>query len=210
MAIKDLHDKPFDEVTLTKLEIFEDYAEAWIPVFVMLPKIKEIHIFDFFAGTGYDKDEIPGSPIRLLQKVKTHQEIILKNNINIKLHFNEYKAKKFESLKFGCEDFLNQNSHLKKNIEINYYNLDFKVCFDKLYPVIQKYPSLVYLDQNGIKYFELDFIKKLENSGQTDFLYFVSSSYFWRFGETEEFQSHLQVNTEEIKKIRINLFIRLY
>ncbi len=27
-------EKPFDEGTLTKLELFQRYAEAWLPVFV--------------------------------------------------------------------------------------------------------------------------------------------------------------------------------
>ncbi len=65
MSIKNLHDKPFDESTIAKLEIFEDYAQAWIPTFVM-QGIPTICIFDFFAGTGYDKNEIAGSPIRIL------------------------------------------------------------------------------------------------------------------------------------------------
>ena len=41
---------------IAKLEIFEDYAQAWIPTFVMQAK-PVICIFDFFAGTGYDKVE---------------------------------------------------------------------------------------------------------------------------------------------------------
>jgi hypothetical protein len=28
---KDLHDLPFDEGTVAKLEIFEDYAQVWLP-----------------------------------------------------------------------------------------------------------------------------------------------------------------------------------
>jgi hypothetical protein len=54
MGYKDLHEEPFDESTIAKLEIFEDYAQAWIPTFVM-QGIPTINIFDFFAGTGYDK-----------------------------------------------------------------------------------------------------------------------------------------------------------
>lgn len=69
MPIKDLHEKPFDESTIAKLEIFEDYAQAWIPTFVM-QNTATICIFDFFAGTGYDKNGVPGSPIRILQKNK--------------------------------------------------------------------------------------------------------------------------------------------
>ena len=65
---KNLHEKPFDDTTIAKLEIFEDYAQAWIPTFVMAGD-PEICIFDFFAGTGYDINGIPGSPIRILKKI---------------------------------------------------------------------------------------------------------------------------------------------
>ena len=33
----DLHRHPFDEGTITKLEIFEAYTKEWLPVFVMSP-----------------------------------------------------------------------------------------------------------------------------------------------------------------------------
>lgn len=59
MARKDLHDKPFDQTTIAKLEIFQDYAQAWLPTFVM-KGADTICIFDFFAGTGYDKNGIEG------------------------------------------------------------------------------------------------------------------------------------------------------
>ena len=49
MPIKNLHDEPFDESTIAKLEIFEDYAQAWIPTFVM-QAASTICIFDFFCG----------------------------------------------------------------------------------------------------------------------------------------------------------------
>lgn len=52
---KDLHEKPFDDATIAKLEIFEDYAQAWLPTPVLSGK-PVICIFDFFAGTGYDKN----------------------------------------------------------------------------------------------------------------------------------------------------------
>ena len=66
MAIIDLHTKPFDEQTLTKLELFEDYAKEWIPTFVMSSH-HIICVFDFFAGPGYDKNHVAGSPIRILR-----------------------------------------------------------------------------------------------------------------------------------------------
>jgi len=64
MPIKNLHNEPFDESIIAKLGIFEDYAQAWIPTFVMR-NTSTICIFDFFAGTGYDINRVAGSPIRI-------------------------------------------------------------------------------------------------------------------------------------------------
>ena len=34
---KDINKYPYDEATLTKLEIFEQYLIAWLPVFIQTP-----------------------------------------------------------------------------------------------------------------------------------------------------------------------------
>lgn len=199
MAGRNLHDKPFTEETITKLEIFEDYAQAWLPTFIM-QKMPIICIFDFFAGTGYDKKEIPGSPIRLLTKINETKGIVFSNNVKIKIYLNEFDSKKFELLKLSCADFLDKNPSLKHIVEINYYNEDFEILFPQLLPFIKKYPALVYLDQNGIKFTSEKYFLELEKTSQTDFLYFISSSYFWRFGDLEEFKMNLNINMEEAKK----------
>src|SRR5215217_4921355 len=113
MPSKNLHDEPFDDCTITKLEIFEDYAQAWIPTFVM-QKIPTICIFDLFAGTGYDVNGTPGSPIRILKKIGEHIGHIYANKVRIKLYLNEYepnklKQEKFNQLKAACEKHLSDN-----------------------------------------------------------------------------------------------------
>lgn len=199
MAYKDLHSEPFDEGTIAKLEIFEDYAQAWIPTFVM-QSIPEICIFDFFAGTGFDKNGIAGSPIRILNKIKEQKGHLFQKRVKVKLFLNEFDKDKFEELKNSCNAFLSENRGLNSRIETNYYNEDFASLFPKLLPTIQKLPSLVYLDQNGIKFISNQYFNELEKCKTTDFLYFISSSYFWRFGESEEFQKHFNFNAEEAKK----------
>jgi len=72
--------------------------------------------------------------------------------------------------------------------------------FPKLLPVINQYPSLIYLDQNGIKFLSAKYFLELEKTRQADFLYFVSASYFWRFGESEEFKVHLDIDMNAAKK----------
>jgi three-Cys-motif partner protein len=199
MAHIDHHDEPFDENTITKLEIFEDYASAWIPTFVMM-QVPEICIFDFFAGTGYDKNGVAGSPIRTLEKILDQKGNLFQKNVTVNLFLNEFKKEKFEQLKIACQEFLEKNKGLEFKVKVQYLNEDFELLFPKLLPRIKKHPSLVYLDQNGIKFLSDKYFLELEKTKQTDFLYFVSSSYFWRFGDKEEFQMHLDIDMAEAKK----------
>lgn len=204
MAAKNLHDKPFTEETITKLEIFEDYAEAWLPTFIM-QKAPQICIFDFFAGTGYDKSGIAGSPIRLLEKILKLKALVFDNKVQIKIYLNEFEPnkkeqKKFELLKLSCDEYMDKYPSLKHIVEIIYDNEDFETLFPKLLPTIKKYPALVYLDQNGIKFTSEKYFLELEKTSQTDFLYFISSSYFWRFGKLDEFKMNLDIDMDEAKK----------
>lgn len=203
MAYKDLHEEPFDEGTIAKLELFEDYAQAWIPTFVM-QAVPVMSIFDLFAGTGYDKNGVAGSPIRILEKIKEQIGYIFQKRVKIKLYLNEFEPNKknqakFELLKKACIQYLEQNKNISHAVEILYYNENFEDLFPKLIPEIKQYPSLVYLDQNGIKFLSDKYLFELEKMRQTDFLYFVSSSYFKWLGNTDEFKKHIELDIEELK-----------
>lgn len=204
MPGKNLHDTPFDQGTIAKLEIFEDYAEAWIPTFVMR-KRPQICIFDLFAGTGYDKNGVPGSPIRILEKIKYQLQYIFQNNVKVLVYFNEFEPdrksqKKFELLKKSCEEYQANNKDLARAVSVNYYNEDCETLLPKLLPEINKNPSLVYLDQNGVKFLSNKYLLELEKMKETDFLYFVSSSYINRLGETPEFKTYIDFDLTEAKK----------
>ena len=196
---KNLHEKPFDEATIAKLEIFEDYAQAWIPTFVMYGD-PVICIFDFFAGTGYDKKGVPGSPIRILNKIKEQTENIFRKKIKIKVFFNEYDKAKCNLLRNACDEYLKSHPNVQIAVELSIINEDFKVAFFEFLPFIQEYPSLVYLDQNGIQFLASKYLLALEQTFRTDFLYFVSSSYFWRFGEKEEFRAYVELDMNLAKQ----------
>lgn len=205
MASKDLFDSPFDEGTLGKLEIFENYAEAWIPVFVMA-KRRTLCIFDFFAGAGFDMMGVPGSPIRILRQINHQLSNILGNGVKVHLYLNAYadnrkeRESKFELLKKSCTEYLEQNNGLERAVELHYSSKDCKDLFWEWLPDIKKYPSLVYLDQNGVEFLADKYLLELEKLDETDFLYFVSSGYVWRFGDTPEFKTHLNVDVAELKR----------
>lgn len=134
MPYRDLHSDPFDETTITKLELFEDYAEAWIPTFVMQKDIDEIHVFDFFSGPGYDKNGVAGSPLRLLNKINAYLGFFLSTKTKVMLHLNEFepnkiKQEKFNLLQQNCQEFLNANQKLKYFTFIEYYNEDAETLF---------------------------------------------------------------------------------
>lgn len=204
MPRKDLHEKPFDETTIAKLEIFEDYAQAWIPTFV-LSGVNTICIFDFFAGTGYDKNKVEGSPIRILNKIKEQIAHIFQKKVQIRVYLNEWEPNKKQQIKYellqkACAEYLEKNEDVKKAIELKLYNEDFEELFPRLLTIIKQFPSLVYLDQNGIKFLSEKYFLELEKTTKTDFLYFVSSSYLWRFGEKEEFKNYLDIDMRLAKK----------
>lgn len=50
--VEKFHNKPFDEATMLKLDIFRECFREWLPVFVHNPKISKIFVYDFFCWTG--------------------------------------------------------------------------------------------------------------------------------------------------------------
>lgn len=199
MARKNINDEPFDESTLAKLDLYEDYAEAWIPTFVMSGH-KHICIFDFFAGSGYDSTRVPGSPIRLLMQIRKFIGHIFQKGTEVTLHLNEFEKRKFLELRQSCNSYLAEYPEVGRAIKIEYYNEDFAAIFEQLLPVISKYPSLVYLDQYGVKFLADKYVLALEQTNMTDFLYFVSSSHFLRFGKTDEFRKHFTFDVDSAKR----------
>src|SRR5688572_24066133 len=97
---KDLFKKPFDDGTIDKLEIFEDYFKAWLPVFIARQEIiwKEIQIFDLFAGEGTDSKGTFGSPMRILKILNENADLIRTSKVKIRIVINEFDKEKYEIL----------------------------------------------------------------------------------------------------------------
>jgi hypothetical protein len=100
----------------------------------------------------------------------------------------------------SCQQFLLEKPELSRAINLIYENKDFTDVFNQYYKTICDFPSLVFLDQNGMKFLSDKYLLQLELCNTTDFLYFLSSSYFLRFGDTEEFQSNLKIDLTRIKE----------
>jgi three-Cys-motif partner protein len=192
---RDIFDKPFDDGTLIKLKIFEDYLKEWLPVFISKPNPiwKEIQIFDLFAGAGKDINGVNGSPLRILTTLNQNVASLSISKVKVKVIFNEYDVNKYQSLKTAVDSLANRSVY-----DVVTHNSDFAVIFNEYYDSMKSAANFLFLDQNGIKQITLDIFRRLIKLQQTDFLFFISSSYIKRFAEVEEFNKYLRITSQEL------------
>jgi len=196
MARKDIFEKAFDEGTLAKLKIFEDYFKEWLPVFISKkdPIWMEIQILDLFAGEGKDIDGTYGSPLRILSILNKNHDLILNSKIKIKVIFNEFDKEKYNTLLLNIKTIANDNLY-----SIETYNEDFTKIFNAHYESMKQSANFLFLDQNGIKQITEVIFSKLITLKQTDFIFFISSSFIKRFSELEEFKKYLNITKEDLE-----------
>lgn len=127
MPIRNLHQKPFDEGTQDKLELYRDYLREWLPVFIHSQSVNTLQIFDFFAGPGNDSDGNPGSPAITCDEIRNAMSSNSIQGKNIKAYFNELDGDKFQGLKFCIEE---QKVSLPQ-IEFTTTQKDFSSAFEQ-------------------------------------------------------------------------------
>lgn len=181
MPADDFHDKPFDEGTLTKLQIFELYTRGWLPVFLSpeKPSHKELHIFDFFAGPGTDSLNTPGSPLRLIRQLRDYQGLTGRRAVRIHVHLYDESSEKIGRLK----ENINIGGLSAPNVSFDIRPLSFENAFQESTQVLAnpQAAKLVFIDQTGVSHVTPEVFHKLVTSPTCDFLFFISSSTFHRF-----------------------------
>lgn len=186
------HDEPFDEGTRTKLELFERYAEAWLPVFVARHEIiwKDVNIFDFFAGTGTDSEGVPGSPLRLLRVLAGQRAQLSRPGPRVSLYLSDAHEGKIQQLKQTLA--AQKAGDLPVRLEVQ--RADFASRFAAVKEEIAKKSSanLLIIDQFGVKEVPDDIFSQLISLETTDVLFFISSNTFPRFADVPEVERLLQ------------------
>jgi len=198
---KDFHNKPFDDETKLKLEIFKGYIGEWLPVFLSKKSFKTIYIFDFFAGPGKDLLGQEGSPLIIIDEVKkylSNPELPYANKVSVRLFFNDDDGRKILSLQKEIE------SKDNASVEINITSNKFRQAFDdsKILLKSSSAAKLIILDQSGIKQITDDTFKELIHFPATDFMFFVTSSIVRRFINVKGIRQYFPtMSSEEIRKI---------
>ncbi|MBI5686855.1 MAG: three-Cys-motif partner protein TcmP [Verrucomicrobia bacterium] len=181
MAAGDFHARPFDEGTLTKLQIFELYAREWLPVFLAsVPPLRaEVHLFDFFAGPGMDASGQLGSPLRLLTQLKAYQNLSGWAHVRIHAHFFDASKGKIKELVTNIDD---HNLRLPA-VNLDVRPLEFHDALQDCAPLLASTcaAKLVFIDQCGVDQVTPEVFLQLVKSPTCDFLFFISSSTLHRF-----------------------------
>lgn len=182
MPTIDLHKGPFDQGTLTKLEIFERYLESWLPVWINTSACREVNICDFFAGSGQDKNGTPGSPLIILDVINRYHEEIVKKGLKINVLLNEFDKRKYSVLRHVVDNKVFGIKGLQRIVNISCSNKDFQCLFNEIKNKLRDKCNLIFIDQNGVKHVTADRVLELDRFIRTDYLFFSSSSYLKRFG----------------------------
>lgn len=186
MPVRNIFDKPFDEGTVVKLEIFQKYLEEWLPTFIMGPYSKAIQVFDLFAGSGYDKNGVPGSAIRILEVINKHRANLAQKKKQVFIFLNDADERKTEQLKLNVEKKVAQLS-LGTLAVPKFSSQDFRECLLTTYAKeLKNGCNLIFIDQNGFKQVDEEVFGFLINLETTEFLFFISSSFVHRFAKEPE------------------------
>lgn len=196
MRKDEIEDTPYSESTLTKLEIFQLYARAWLPVFTSKPNPfwKKLHIFDFFAGKGQDCNGTPGSPLRLLTEVKGRSGEICNKGLKVTVTVCDDKPDKIEAL----TDLVRKSGLAPSWMNFDPQAGDFSENLAHYLPILRSSDTacLVLLDQYGFKQVDSEVFQTLATCPATDILFFVATQFLYRFQDHPTIRKYIQL--EEI------------
>lgn len=178
MPTRDLHNKPFDAGTRTKLAIYRSYVQGWLQVFLHTTKFagQPLQFFDFFCGPGVDSKGVAGSPLILLEELTRQQKLIQASNREIRILFNDADSKKVDKLRSLCSE---RQFRWKPQFE----SREFTAAFSKFKVNIGQVPSFVFIDQGGVKHVTPQVFKSIMSRDAIDLIFFVASSSKRRFGD---------------------------
>jgi len=205
--------RPFDDATMLKLEIFRHYIREWLPVFLtrrtsgsFLPT--SVNMYDFFAGPGRDAAGNPGSPLIIVYELKQYcaNQGDRKSETPVRVLFNDKDRNAISELKKTV-----QESRCEKSCcHIEFTSQPFAESLSSTLPAMRAKASahLVIMDQFGIKEVTPAIIQTLARCQSTDLLFFISTSYIRRFIETPEIGKHFNLAKGELKDTEFNVIHR--
>jgi three-Cys-motif partner protein len=207
---KDINSEEYDAGTKVKLEILSSYIGEWLQVMINLDYLKTFYLYDFFAGSGSDTSDNPGSPIIILNHVITNCPKLKEKNKNVSIVFNDNNSLKIEKLKQKCNELIKKNCTESKSctgysenrcpiMDVRFENKDFKNLFNEEYKKLRSKTNpycFMFIDQYGLKEVDISTFNILSSLKHTDILFFTATAHAVRFSKTENIQKHLNIGDD--------------
>ena len=193
---KDINKSEYTEGTKLKLEIFRECFREWFPVFIHNPFVKQIYVYDLFAGSGVDAVGNIGSPLILLSEArgdkKQHCRHLSSSKAPVVVFgFNEKEQQKYLELGNNVEANLKEcrcrcildKCPFENNVHIRQGDFQDLLSDKRFLEILanKEYGKFILLDQYGFSQIEDDVFNKLVESPKTDFIFFIASSFVKRF-----------------------------
>ena len=200
MHTGDFHEKPFDEETQCKLDIYRQYLRSWLPVFMNQGKrIRRIQVFDFFSGPGRDAVGKSGSPLIASEEIA----LALKKNSgrlnpdqSVSLFLNEPDNTRHEILfKETIPKIKDQNPSLKVHLAKEKFGSLFQEWMKFMHS--RDVANFVFLDQFGIKETTKEVLQVIWQCPMTDMMFFISSTCVNRFKQDPNLRRYIPEITDE-------------
>lgn len=196
---KDIHAHPFSQNTKDKLWLYGEYIKEALPVFLTLPNIDTIHIYDFFAGPGENEFGEAGSPLVACDAVKYVVSGVPPLGKRLHLYFNEKEHDKYLQLQSHAENMRN----LPFISDVTVENKSFANAFNDMLPELltPRTAKIIFIDQYGLKEVTKSIFETLASLPYTDFMFFLSSSFASRFATDEKaIWRHLPPISDSVKE----------
>lgn len=177
------------EHSKAKVELYGKYLSIYLNILSKVNSVERIYIFDLLCGEGLYQDGSKGSPLVTLQVIKNHYfsqgricpniSIWLNDNGSSKIEKGIYKIQRVKRL---CDEHFVPN-----NVELRFLQDDYEKIFPLALDAIRRSKGakgLFFIDPYGYKSIKPTDIKNILESGNTEVLLFLPTSYMYRFAET--------------------------
>lgn len=217
---KDINKQVFQESTNIKLSIFKDYFMQWLPVFLHHSAFSEIYVYDFFAGSGTDIENNPGSSLSLLDVIITHlkdeqKKTNKKVNNKIKLILNDKDKDKVKELENNVRVRLEaEDANINRQLSCEIISCDFQdyIKNETFKSILgkKKIAKFLLIDQYGFAEVTEKEFSIFTSAKTTDFIFFITSSFLKRFRNSKAVQSRFNLNFNGVKAEQSHRIVSQY
>ncbi|MBN8696056.1 MAG: three-Cys-motif partner protein TcmP [Bacteroidetes bacterium] len=183
MALKDSQTKMYDHSEV-KVRLLKLYLERYLNIMNSLSYIKAIHLFDMFCGEGVYYNGGKGSPLQILEVIKSiHEKSNGNKTMPINCLFNDIEKWKTDKLQ---NEIASKALHNKEMGKLEFSNEDYKNLLPNTVQFINKLKNekaFVFIDPYGYKEIRMSDIRNLLTSKSSEVLLFLPTQFMFRFEE---------------------------